>query len=47
MIAYKIKNVNGHLMFNRPTKIRHSDKNKRRDAKLNRLINRNSRYWLG
>jgi len=47
MIAYKIKSLNGHLMFERPIKIRHSDKDSTRHNKIRKLINRKHKYWLG
>jgi len=46
MVAYKCKWLNGHMMMNRMIKIRCSDKNERRYQKIDRLIKRNSRYWI-
>lgn len=47
MIVYRMKHLNGHIMFNRPIKIRVCDKDSRRYARIKRKIKRNSRYWLG
>lgn len=46
MIVYKMKTINGHIMWNRPIKYRRSDKDARRYARIDRKIKRNSRYWL-
>lgn len=47
MITYRVKMLNGKLMWDAPmSKRRSSDKDKRRYEKINKLIKRNSRYWL-